>query len=147
MKFKFKLESILNLRTHKQQAEKQKLAVLLKEKEELDQELKRRLDNIGKITSKASKQKHVNQSMEKMVQHFVLIEGKILNQIREKIMQTKELVLRQRQQVIEADQQLQIIQKLKKKAFVEYLREVERKEQIFQNEIATQIYYKQISNG
>ncbi|MEX0779597.1 MAG: hypothetical protein WD491_06515 [Balneolales bacterium] len=144
MKFKFKLESILRVRMHEEDLEKQKLASLQNEESLLRRQFDERRENLRKVNASRNAMELVNHNRERMMQNYLLEEGQALNKLTQVILKKKEAIDKQRMNVIEANKKFKIIKKLKQKALVNYVHEMDRQDQIIQNEIATQVYYKQL---
>lgn len=144
MKFKFKLESVLKIRKHELKIEKQKLATKIRQQNELETKYENHLKNLKSAAKyKDEGDQSASQNREKMFQNYLLIETRMLNQLTERITRKKQEVNQQRKTVTEANKQVQMIEKLKNKALMEYQMEADRQEQRFQNEIATQMYHRQ----
>ncbi|MEX0773123.1 MAG: hypothetical protein WD038_08160 [Balneolales bacterium] len=144
MKFKFNLESILKVRMHEENLEKQKLASLQNEETLLRNKFEERREDLRKIDASRNAMELVNHNRERMMQNYVLEKGLALNHLSQEIKEKKEVVNQQRKNVIEANKQFQIIKKLRQKALLEFIKETNRQDQLAQNEIATQVYYRQL---
>jgi flagellar biosynthesis chaperone FliJ len=145
MSFKFRLESVLTLREHEEKMAKQKLAGMLSELSVTKIEYKLKQDQLRQRHQPASGTRTL-QPVEKAFGNHMLISSQELRHMKMKIRQQEEAVERQRKMVIESNRNVKIIEKLKKKALVEYLHEQNRREQAHQNEIATQMYVKQTTS-
>ncbi|MEX1137480.1 MAG: hypothetical protein WEB89_11295 [Balneolales bacterium] len=144
MKFKFNLESILKVRMHEENLEKQKLASLQNEETLLRNKFEECRQDLRKIDASRNAMELVNHNRERMMQNYVLEKGLALNHLSQEIKEKKEVVNQQRKNVIEANKQFQIIKKLRQKALLEFIKETNRQDQLAQNEIATQVYYRQL---
>lgn len=144
MKFKFKLESILQIRKHELKREKQKLAFLIDQRHKLEDQYENHLKKLNSASKlKEDGKQSANQNREKMFQNYLLIEKQALHRLTDKITHKEREVDEQRKVVTEANKQLQMIEKLKHKALMEFQLEENRQEQHFQNEIATQMFHRQ----
>jgi flagellar protein FliJ len=140
--FKFKLQSVLNVRLYNEKTEKQNLSQLFTERNNLisEMELKaRQIKGFSENQAGAHESKNVR---EKLVQEFLLSQLKEIWELEKTLRIKNSQIEQQREKLIEANKEVQILEKLKQKALVEHLREEERKDQNFQNEVATQMFYK-----
>ncbi|PWN05176.1 flagellar export protein FliJ [Rhodohalobacter mucosus] len=145
MSFKFRLESVLTLRRHEEKMAKQKLAGMLSELSVIKIEYQLKKDRMkGRDISGAGNR--TKQPIEKAFGNHLLISSQELRHMKMRIQQHEEAVERQRNLVVETNRNVKIINNLKKKALVEHLNEQNRREQIHQNEIATQMYVKQTTS-
>lgn len=143
MKFRFRLESVLVIRNHQENIEKQKLASLLSELSVMKIDYERQLtQNHKREIGKNDMQ--MLQPLVKAAGNHLLISSQYLRHLQMKIRQQEKTINSQRISVAEANRDVKIIENLKKKVLLEHLRELNRQEQIQQNEIATQIYMRQL---
>ena len=145
MSFKFRLESVLTLREHEEKMAKQKLAGMLSELSVIKIEYKLAQDRL-KQRNKPGAGSRTLQPVEKAFGNYMLISSQELRHLKMKVRQQEEAVERQRNAVVESNRNVKIIENLKKKALIEHLNEQNRREQIHQNEIATQMYVKQTTS-
>ncbi|MGF1670546.1 MAG: flagellar export protein FliJ [Balneolaceae bacterium] len=141
--FTFKLQPVLNIQSYNEKLEKQKLAVLLTEKENFAKELQKRSRRLNEYSGKSSAGNKSNRGKEKMIQEFLLAELRAIMEIEKQIAIVDKKINDQRKNLIEANKEVRILEKLKQKALIDYRKEADRQEQILQNEVATQMFYKQ----
>lgn len=140
--FKFNLQSVLNVRLYTEKMEKQSLSGLLTKRNNLISEMALKARQIKEFSAN---QADVNESInahEKLAQEFLLTELKGIWDLEKQLEVKDNEVARQREKLIKVNKEVQILEKLKQKKLAEYLREKERQDQNFQNEVATQMFYK-----
>lgn len=145
MSFKFRLEPVLTLRKHEEKMAKQKLAGMLSELSVIKIEYQLKKDRM-KTRDLPAAGARILQPIEKAFGNHLLISSQQLRHMKMRIKQQEEAVERQRSHVVETNRNVKIIGNLKKKALLEHLNEENRREQIHQNEIATQMYVKQTTS-
>lgn len=143
MNFRFKLASVLKVRTYEVKLEKQKLSLLLRQQSDLESRYRNHMKKIRLAASEKGKDPVNGQNRERMFQNYLLIESRALHRLKATITAKRKEVTAQQKRVIEANRKLQTLEKLKVKALMEFHSEQNRKEQIFQNEIATQMFHRQ----
>lgn len=141
--FKFKLQSVLNVRLYTEKMEKQNLSGLLNERNNLIKEMDLKARQVKELSGNHADLGENKNVREKLVQEFLLSELKGIWELEKQLEIKDSEVAKQRNKLIEANKEVQILEKLKQKELVEYVREEERQDQKFQNEVATQMFYKQ----
>jgi len=141
--FKFKLQSVLNVRLYTEKMEKQSLSGLLNERNNLIKEMDLKARQVKELSGNQAGLGENKNVREKLVQEFLLSELKGIWELEKQLEIKDSEVAKQRNKLIEANKEVQILEKLKQKELVEYVREEERQDQKFQNEVATQMFYKQ----
>lgn len=136
MRFKFSLEAILSLKEQKLEALKQELAslkvTLAEEEEELEGLRGRRRQYLKELRAKQK---------EGLSPHDILRYEDFLSDLEDRIhLQRKRVehlrrqLEQKRQEAILASQELKMVQKLKEKRLVDFLKEIRRQEGIFLDE-------------
>lgn len=143
-KFSFKLEPVLKIRIHEEELQKQAFArqmqqlVTLKERhDEVRDELERYSDE--------HEREHISlRSPAEYQRHYAFIQSKQqeLARLDDEIEQSKERTEQERKKLIVANQKTRVLENLKEKKRLEYLKEVDREEQKVMNEIATQRFHR-----
>lgn len=140
-KFKFKLDTVLRVRRHKEEKARQKLADLRRrkmrletQKSEINGDLKAFHNNRDEQVDRQTPVQHRQQYSYIHEQH------KQIKQLDNKIENLAKQVAEQRKKLIEANKQTKILSNLKSKHKMNFLEEVDRLEQKQLNEIATQRY-------
>jgi len=141
--FKFKLQSVLNVRLYTEKMEKQNLSGLLNERNNLIKEMDLKARQVKELSGNQADLGENKNVREKLVQEFLLSELKGIWELEKQLEIKDSEVAKQKNKLIEANKEVQILEKLKQKELVEYVREEERQDQKFQNEVATQMFYKQ----
>ncbi|HMB99169.1 MAG TPA: hypothetical protein VKM36_11835 [Balneolaceae bacterium] len=141
--FKFKLQSVLNVRLYTEKMEKQNLSGLLNERNNLIKKMDLKVRQVKELSGNQADLGENKNVREKLVQEFLLSELKGIWELEKQLEIKDSEVAKQRNKLIEANKEVQILEKLKQKELVEYVREEERQDQKFQNEVATQMFYKQ----
>lgn len=147
MRFSFKLEPVLKVRGHEENVEKQKLAFLLREENELRQKYNRKRKRLTEIWEAKNDKEIEGHHRERMMQNFLMEEERSLGRIKETLKEKKKGIETQKNRVIEANKQVRMIQKIKQKALMQHLKEAEHQDQLVQNEVATQMYLRQHTDG
>lgn len=140
--FKFKLQSVLNVRLYNEKTEKQNLSQLFTERNNLISEMELKSRQIKEFSENQAGAHESKNVREKLVQEFLLSQLKEIWELEKTLKIKNSQIEQQREKLIEANKEVQILEKLKQKALIEHLREEERKDQNFQNEVATQMFYK-----
>jgi flagellar biosynthesis chaperone FliJ len=123
--------------------EKQNLSGLLNERNNLIKEMDLKARQVKELSGNQADLGENKNVREKLVQEFLLSELKGIWELEKQLEIKDSEVAKQRNKLIEANKEVQILEKLKQKELVEYVREEERQDQKFQNEVATQMFYKQ----
>lgn len=141
--FVFELQSVLNIRKHKEKIEKQKLAGILNKRESIVKEIAARNEKIQSCMGNGLDTIQSGYIRERILKEFVLSEMKEISRLKNELTETEKEISNQKTILLKARRDTEALVKVRQKKFLEYKREAERREQLFQNEIATQIYYKQ----
>ena len=141
--FVFELESVLKIRKHKEKLEKQKLAGIMNKREAILKEISRRNEKLESYMANSLQTVRSDYNKERILKEFVLSEMKEISRLKKELSEKEKEISNQKSVLLKARRDTEALIKLRQKKFLEYKREAERKEQLFQNEIATQIYYKQ----
>jgi len=123
--------------------EKQNLSGLLNERNNLIKKMDLKVRQVKELSGNQADLGENKNVREKLVQEFLLSELKGIWELEKQLEIKDSEVAKQRNKLIEANKEVQILEKLKQKELVEYVREEERQDQKFQNEVATQMFYKQ----
>jgi len=141
--FTFKLQSVLNVRLYKEKLEKRQLAELLTERDNIIKEMDLKTERVKDYSGRQGAVEESKNIREKLVQEFLMGELKGIWELEKQLELKESDILKQRKKLVEANKEVQILKKLKQKELIEYRREEERRDQNFQNEVATQMFYKQ----
>ncbi len=141
--FVFELESVLKIRKHKEKIEKQKLAGIMNKREAILKEIALRNEKLESYMANGLETVRSDYNKERILKEFVLSEMKEISRLKKELSEKEKDISVQKSVLLKARRDTEALIKLRQKKFLEYKREAERKEQLFQNEIATQIYYKQ----
>lgn len=140
MKFKFKLESVLRVRRHEEELEKQKLGILIQKKKNIQISLQKVQDAINALNGEyLSETKSDTKSLRK---YYAFLQDKqeIFWDLKRKVDVLDNDIIVQRQALLEANKKTKMLEKLRSREMIAYVKEMEQKEQLELNEMATQKY-------
>lgn len=140
MKFAFQFESLLNIRRHREQQEQQKLGALLEKQVTLNEQKasveakltaldRRRRQSAGQDILAITQQYEMKHSLQKKIWA-----------LQRRGNQLKGAIHRQRQALVQANKETQMLEKLRQRDRAAFVEEYQQMEQKQQNEIATQMY-------
>ncbi len=138
MKFRFKLETVLKIRAHEENMEKQRLGLALNEWQALKEQQKNLESSLTDVHSQFIQ--HSELDMVKMKQYYGFIHDQhaTINKLDHEMETAEEKVNEQRKRLLEANKKTRMLEKLKEKERMRYRQDLERTEQFELNEIATQ---------
>lgn len=142
-RFLFELEPVLKIRTHEEELQKQAFArqmqQMIKLREQHD-EIKAELDiysaeheRHGALRSPLEYQRHFS---------FIQLRQQELAQLGREIDLAKEQTEKERKKLITANQKTRVLENLKEKKRIEYMKIADMEEQKVMNEIATQRFHR-----
>lgn len=140
MKFKFSLSTVLKVREHQEKIQKQKLAEQVAKKNEINQ-----LQNEvrGKLKSYLDEDTNTESTSAHMIRrkraHIEQIHQKMSN-LNQKMEKVDEKVTEEREKLATAHKSLHIMEKVKEFEKTLYTSKMNKKEQKFMDEIATQSF-------
>lgn len=140
MKFQFSLDSVLKVRNHEQKMKKQKLAEEMAHKQEIIQlreQIKEKLK--GYLQGDESEQIMNVQQVRQRGAHIQQVHEK-MKKLSDELSQADLKVTKARKSLADAHKNLHIIEKVKEFEHAVFKENVDKKEQKFMDEIATQSY-------
>ncbi|HKJ46944.1 MAG TPA: flagellar FliJ family protein [Balneolales bacterium] len=140
MKFRFKLETVLKIRKHEEELQKQKLGVIMQRKQLINS----RLQKIQSVMTEMNDQYLSKSQMDvrNLRGYYASLQDKqeVIWDLRQQLAETDKEIIKQRNVLLEANRKTQMLEKLKSKALLTFVQEMDRKEQVELNEMATQKY-------
>jgi len=138
MSFKFKLQSVLNYRQSLEDQARQQLSSSLQQQQQLQTEYQQYLQQLQQLDGelKTRQQEGLN------IAEIDLFEGQIqhcrrlMHQLQEQLAELERRILRQREELIDASREKQVMEKLKEKQQEDARRELNRKEREMLDEIS-----------
>lgn len=137
MTFRFRFASVLKLRRHQETMEQQKLAMLIKEQTNVQQQIDE-LKAACRETADQTERQSVRENRQQYAQKHV-IHQRLMN-LRHKLNRLAQSIYTQRQYLAEANKKMQMMEKLKEREKQAFINHYEHLEQLQQNEIAIQRY-------
>jgi len=138
-KFNFKLETVLRVRRHREEKERQKLANLRRKKMRLEAQKSDINSDLQTFHTNRDEQIDGQSPIQHRQQYsYIHEQHQQMKQLDNKIDHLAKEVDDQRKKLIEANKQTKILKNLKSKHKMRFLEEVDRIEQKQLNEIATQ---------
>lgn len=144
MTFDFKFASLLKIRRYEVDREQQKLANLLNERVQFEKKmdlLKRKIDEFGEPSGASTTVNVVE--IRKGYEFKKDLQDKIWK-VEQKLSGLNEEIESQRKKLLEAKKQSQIFEKLEKRDRAKFVKKVQDYEQKQQNEIAIQMYNRNV---
>lgn len=138
MKFRFKYRSLLKIRRHEQKRQQQKLAELLGRRQQMNRQLERLRDRPDP-PALSEGGRHSVQGMRRGYDHR-MTHLKQVWELQEKLERLGRDIEKQRGRLLEASKKKRMLEKLEAQDRMRFLEEFQRREQLQQNEIATQLY-------
>jgi len=140
MKFRFKLETVLKIRKHEEELQKQKLGVIMQRKQLINS----RLQKVQSVMTDMNDQYLSKSQMDvrNLRGYYASLQDKqeVIWDLRQQLAETDKEIIKQRNVLLEANRKTQMLEKLKSKALLTFVQEMDRKEQVELNEMATQKY-------
>ena len=140
MKFRFKLETVLKIRKHEEELQKQKLGVIMQRKQLINS----RLQKVQSVMTDMNDQYLSKSQMDvrNLRGYYASLQNKqeVIWDLRQQLAETDKEIIKQRNVLLEANRKTQMLEKLKSKALLTFVQEMDRKEQVELNEMATQKY-------
>ncbi|MEO1022658.1 MAG: flagellar export protein FliJ [Bacteroidota bacterium] len=140
MKFKFSLNSVLKVRSHKKKAEKNEMAKRVAEKQEIERQQDHLKEELNTYVQSIADEEHSTVRMMKVRSAHVQTKQQQINALDNEKKQAEDRVEEQRKKLSKAHQDLHVIEKaydIEHKAFKD---QSSKEEQKFLDEIATQSY-------
>lgn len=137
-KFKFKLQTLLNLKHQLEESKKNEMGQLarrLEEEKRLYKKIEEDRENYIKMFSDES-QKGMTVSKIRDLNRFISVLKERLNKQQENVNLASENVEKCREELIQIVKEREMLEKLKEKKFQQYIREELRKEQLMSDEVA-----------
>lgn len=145
MSFQFRYQRVLDVRNLEEDREKAKLAEiqqrLIREKKDLN-ELEEEIEQLFQRESEARSGRQKAGNIIEMRRYANLLENKIEEQ-QQVVSEWREKLEEQRQELIDASQRRQVLEKLKENEFEEFQKEVRKDIQRESDEVATQQYHRE----
>lgn len=142
MKFKFQLESVLHLRNHALDSEKNKLAEVVKKLQSLQDLKEEALQRALNLQQLRDSLLFLKPKTEQNIQQSILKEKSFVERLNKEIEQQHIKISQQKYQLVLADREVKKLDKLKEIAREEFEAEEYFAEQVVQNEVATNLYLK-----
>jgi len=138
MKFRFNLETVLKIRRHQEELEKQKLGLAIQQRNNILRSLQKVQGIMDALNKRFNSEKSVNANGLK--RYYAALQDKQTTymELKNKYAEAESEVLEQREVLLEANKKTKMLEKLKSRALSSYLRENDRVEQMELNEMATQ---------
>lgn len=138
MKFRFKLQTVLKLRRHEENMEKQKLGLVLNEWQDLKDQKLGIEQSLSSVNQQFMSTSDFNMITMKNFYGFIHDQHNVLHRLDSELETAEEKVTEQRKKLLEANKQTRMLEKLREKEQSRFRREMEHIEQVELNEIATQ---------
>lgn len=148
MKFNFRLQKILELRKHQEENIKNQLAILTKELESEKIKLHQYLKEQSNVLSE------INMMIGKIIDmDDLLFKRNYINKLDSSISMQKKIIHHLKnehnnkiKEYVDISKKLKILEKLREKKYKQFKEETEKEEQIFLDEIGTNLYIKKLDN-
>jgi flagellar FliJ protein len=140
MKFKFKLESVLKIRKHEEELQKQKLGVIMQRKQLINKRLQKVRDVMIDMNDQYLSKSQMDVTNLRGYYASLQDNQEVIWDLKQQLSETDKEIIKQRNALLEANKKTQMLEKLKSKALLTFVREMDRKEQLELNEMATQKY-------
>ncbi len=139
IKFKFKLETVLNVRTRVEDLRKKELQVAEVKKEQAKKVLIRRQTEVSETIEVYRKncQQKMDLYLATNYHKFLLYQNKQVDLATNHLMECDNVVAHKREELVEASKEKKIVEKLKEKAFEVYKAEEMNEEVKFLDELGT----------
>lgn len=138
MKFKFKYDSLMKVRRHEQKRQQQRLAELMNSHRQLRDKLERLRRNVS-APMEESEQRQTVQGVRRSFQHHMSLLRQIWS-LEQNLLKLEQEIENQRNRLLEASRKKSMLEKLEAREKMNFVKDLQRREQLRQNEIATQMY-------
>ena len=138
-KFIFRFSSLLKVRKHKVDLEQQKMSVLLQKRKQLMDQLLQEEEIIRKLFKSENESSYAS-SRVRMGYEYLHDKQRGILMLQDEISKINAEIEKQKEEVIEANKQIKMIELLETKDRLKYMKEQEMEEQFQLNEIATQMF-------
>ena len=144
-RFSFKLEPVLKIRTHEEELQKQAFARQMQQLIGLKEEHEKVQNELEQYSKEYDQGDHASRhSPAEYQRHYAFIQSRQqeLAQLGHEIEKAEERTEQERKKLITANQKTRVLENLKERKRLEYLKEADREEQKVMNEIATQRFHR-----
>jgi len=140
-KFKFKFETLKNVREHKKKIQQQKLARAEKKKMQIEHDI-RQLEESVAVSNQQRNQELTNYNAAKHRQHYSYLHDnyKQIQSLNNQLNKVNGEVEKERKKLIQLSKKTKILENLEARQRTAYLEEMDRMEQKQLNEVAIQQY-------
>lgn len=138
MKFTFKYDSLMNVRRHEQKKQQQRLAELMNRRRQLREKLGRLRRNVSAPMDESERRQTV-QGVRRSFQHHMSLLKQVWN-LEQDLLKLEQEIENQRNRLLEASRKKSMLEKLEAREKMNFVKNLQHREQLRQNEIATQMY-------